>query len=65
MTAATLHLPLFVGFPNGFGNVRLYVLSPNYSIFWGSYLNVCPRPQGNLHFIVILRPQEHFLKYRR
>lgn len=50
MTAATLHLPLFVGFPNGFGNVRLYVLSPNYSIFSGSYLNVCPRPQGNLHF---------------
>ena len=50
MTAATLHLPLFVGFPNGFGNVRLYVLSPNYSIFWGSYLNVCPRPQWNLHF---------------
>ena len=50
MTAATLHLPLFVGFPNGFGNVRLYVLSPNYSIFSGLYLNVCPRPQGNLNF---------------
>lgn len=50
MTAATLHLPLFVGFPNGFGNVRLYVLSPNYSIFSGSYLNVCPHPKGNLHF---------------
>ena len=60
MTAATLHLPLFVGFPNGFGNVRLYVLSPNYSIFWGSYLNVCPRPQGNLLFSSIFASPRTF-----
>ena len=65
MTAATLHLPLFVGFLNGFGSVRLYVLSPNNSIFLVRIRTSFPAPRGICFFLVFLRPQEHFLKYRR